>query len=107
MVYMIESQITYVMSAIRTMRERGLRAVAPRREAQAAYNEWLQEQLDDSIWSTGGCKSWYLDDTGRNTTLWPTFTFRFRRGTARFDASEYELEPATGPAPSEPVPAAV
>jgi hypothetical protein len=20
---------------------------------------------------TGGCNSWYLDDNGRNTTIWP------------------------------------
>jgi len=106
MIYMIESQITYVMAALRTMRDRGLRAMEPRSEAQAAYNEWLQDQLGDSIWSNGGCRSWYLDDSGRNTTLWPTFTFRFRQQTATFKPEEYVLEPHPAPAPEQPAPAA-
>jgi hypothetical protein len=46
--------------------------------------------MTGTVWSTG-CKSWYLDDTGRNATLWPDWTFRFRRRAARFDLSEYEL----------------
>jgi hypothetical protein len=45
------------------------------------------------VWTTG-CSSWYLDDTGRNGTLWPDWTFMFRRRSSRFDASEYELTPA-------------
>ncbi|MCM3212925.1 hypothetical protein M3613_22555, partial [Bacillus licheniformis] len=43
-----------------------------------------------AIWSTGGCKSWYLDPrTGKNTTLWPGFTWRFRQATARFSIADY------------------
>ncbi len=38
----------------------------------------------------GGCASWYLDAHGNNTTLWPDFTFRFRRQTRRFDVAAYE-----------------
>jgi len=30
------------------------------------------------VWTTGGCASWYLDDQGRNTTLWPGSTWRFQ-----------------------------
>ena len=42
---------------------------------------------------TGGCASWYLDAHGNNTTLWPDFTFRFRRQTKRFDIDAYETAP--------------
>jgi hypothetical protein len=42
------------------------------------------------VWMTGGCASWYLDAHGNNTTLWPDFTFRFRRQTKRFDVDAYE-----------------
>jgi hypothetical protein len=43
-----------------------------------------------TIWTTGGCASWYLDAHGNNTTLWPSFTFVFRRMTTRFDRHAYE-----------------
>jgi cation diffusion facilitator CzcD-associated flavoprotein CzcO len=106
MVYMIEAQIAYVLDALRTMRAERLAAVEPRAEAQAAFNRQVQEQLKDTVWATGGCASWYLDDHGRNTTLWPGFTFRFRRLLARFDRPNYACRPvpAGAPAPApEPV----
>jgi hypothetical protein len=33
--------------------------------------------------------SWYLDHRGRNTTLWPDHTWKFRRFTRRFHPGEY------------------
>ena len=38
-----------------------------------------------TVWSTGGCASWYLDAHGRNTTLWPRTTFTFRELLRSFD----------------------
>ncbi|MGI9020206.1 MAG: hypothetical protein ACR2G3_05805 [Solirubrobacterales bacterium] len=52
----------------------------------------------------GGCKSWYLDANGRNNTLWPDFTYRFRAQTAHVEREEYVVaarpEPAAAPAPA-------
>ena len=41
----------------------------------------------------------------RNSTIWPGFTWPFRRRTRRFDPADYELHPRTT-APAAPVPAA-
>jgi cation diffusion facilitator CzcD-associated flavoprotein CzcO len=90
MVYMIESQIAYVLSALRMMRDRGAHAVEPRPEAQAAYNAALDRRMRRTVWSTG-CASWYMDRTGRNSALWPDWTWRFRRRTARLDPGHYRV----------------
>ncbi|KUI44839.1 4-hydroxyacetophenone monooxygenase [Mycobacterium sp. GA-1199] len=90
MVYMIESQVNYVVDAITTMTSRGLSRVDVRQDVLDAYNEELQDKLAGSVWMTGGCASWYLDAHGNNTTLWPDFTFRFRRQTKHFDLDAYE-----------------
>ena len=47
-----------------------------------------------TVWTTGGCSSWYLDEHGRNTTLWPRTTFTFRRQLARFDVDAYDVAAA-------------
>jgi hypothetical protein len=47
-----------------------------------------------TVWNSGGCASWYIDAQGRNTTIWPDFTFRFWNETRAFDAAAYELAPA-------------
>jgi cation diffusion facilitator CzcD-associated flavoprotein CzcO len=95
-VFMIESQVEYLLGALRTMDRRGLASVDVRPEVQDAYNAELQESLRGTVWSTGGCASWYLDDTGRNTTLWPGSTWPFRRRTRRFDPSAYKLRARAG-----------
>jgi len=91
LVVMIEAQVRYVVGALRAMDRRGLAAVEVRPEAQAAFNTDLQRRMARTVWSTGGCASWYLDAQGRNPTLWPDFTWRFRRRTRRFDAGAYRL----------------
>jgi cation diffusion facilitator CzcD-associated flavoprotein CzcO len=90
-VFMIESQLAYVMDALRTMRERGARAVEVRADAQARYNDRLQRRLQGTVWNSGGCQSWYIDANGRNSTIWPTFTWRYWQQTRRFDAEAYEV----------------
>ncbi|HUP91921.1 MAG TPA: NAD(P)/FAD-dependent oxidoreductase [Solimonas sp.] len=89
MVYMIESQIAYVMQAVRAIRGKRLKLMDVRPEVQAGFNAKLQAQLSGSVW-TADCKSWYINANGKNTTLWPGFTFRFRQATRRLDLRDYE-----------------
>jgi hypothetical protein len=46
--------------------------------------------MQQTIWQTGGCASWYIDKHGNNTTLWPNFTFVFRQLTRHFDVAAYD-----------------
>ncbi len=94
MVYMIESQVAYVLDAVQQMRDRELLAIDVKPERQAHYNTKIQQQLQRAIWSTGNCKSWYVNANGKNTTLWPGFTFKFRQELAHFDLRDYEFESA-------------
>jgi cation diffusion facilitator CzcD-associated flavoprotein CzcO len=89
MIFMIESQIAYVMGAIETMRAKKLRLVDVRADAQAHYNTRVHERLKGTVWSSG-CVSWYRTRSGKNTTLWPGFTFEFRMRTRKFDPAAYE-----------------
>ncbi|TDW95266.1 cation diffusion facilitator CzcD-associated flavoprotein CzcO [Kribbella pratensis] len=90
MVFMIESQIAYILDALKTMDAQGLREVEVRRDVQRAFVAGVRSSMRNTIWTRGGCTSWYLDSEGRNTTLWPSFTFRFRQLTRRFDPAEYQ-----------------
>ncbi len=90
MVYMIESQVAYVTEALRETARRGAAVSEVRPEVVEQYNGAIDERMQTTVWTTG-CSSWYLDDTGRNGTLWPDWTFRFRRRASRFDAAHYEL----------------
>jgi len=89
MVFMIESQVAYVMDFLKQMNKHGWKEVDVKADQQQRFNDDLQQKLGNAVWSTG-CKSWYVNDSGKNTTLWPGFTFDFRRKTAQFDAQNYQ-----------------
>ena len=89
MVYMIESQVNYLVDAWRQLRRHGLATVEPTTAAEDAWNADLQRRMRRTVWSTGGCRSWYLDAHGRNVALWPRTTYKFRRLTASFDLGAY------------------
>jgi cation diffusion facilitator CzcD-associated flavoprotein CzcO len=95
-VFMIEAQLNYLMGALEAMDQTGATRIEVRRDAYDAYNEHVQARLEQTVWNTGGCASWYIDRNGRNSTIWPDFTWRFWQQTRRFDEVAYEL---TAPAP--------
>jgi cation diffusion facilitator CzcD-associated flavoprotein CzcO len=94
-IFMIESQVTYLLDALDRMEQHGASSIEARQSAQDAYNERVQAALQGTVWNAGGCSSWYLDSHGRNTTLWPTFTWTFRRQVRRLEPAEYVLRTRT------------
>ncbi|AKS41713.1 flavin-containing monooxygenase [Wenzhouxiangella marina] len=86
---MIEAQIRYLLSALDWQDEHP-GPLEVRHDREAAWNQALDARLERSVWSRGGCGSWYLHpSSGRNTTLWPDFTWRFAARTSRFDPDAY------------------
>ena len=90
-VFMIESQIRYAAHAIAAVDKAGAQALAPTRAAADAYNAELQRDLAGTVWSTGGCQSWYLDEHGVNRTLWSGMTWQYWLSTRKFKTSEYKF----------------
>ncbi|PRX68536.1 cation diffusion facilitator CzcD-associated flavoprotein CzcO [Nonomuraea fuscirosea] len=90
-VFMIESQVRYVIECLRLLSRTGARALDVRPRAQRGYNDRLRARLDPLVWSAGGCRSWYLDEHGVNRTLWPGFTFEYWARTRRVKPGAYEL----------------
>lgn len=90
MVFMIESQIHYVMSALRTLDAQGARALDVRRPIQDRFNRELEDRLDKTVWKSG-CASWYLTADGRASAIWPGYTFEYRNRTRSLDPRDYDL----------------
>jgi cation diffusion facilitator CzcD-associated flavoprotein CzcO len=90
-VIMIESQIRYVAQAIAAVDKAGAQALAPSRAAQDRFNAELQDKLAGSVWNTGGCRSWYLDEHGVNRTLWSGMTWQYWRSTRSLKPAEYRF----------------
>jgi cation diffusion facilitator CzcD-associated flavoprotein CzcO len=90
MIEMMEAQYRFVCGAVELLRSQKLRAIDVKPHEQAAFNAGLQERLAKTVWSSG-CRSWYLDKSGKNTTLWPGFTYAFRKLTRRPTPEHFDL----------------
>lgn len=88
-VYMLESQIAHVMRCIRRMRKRGDTTVEVSAAEHARFNRDVQQRLKRTVWN--GCKSWYVDANGHNSTNWPGFTlsYRWKAKHGRLDAYQF------------------
>lgn len=89
-VLMAEAQMVYIREAVRYLVERGITAVDVVPEAMRRYDDAVQRRMRRTVWVRGGCDSWYLDEHGKNTTLWPSFVGSYRRRMKRFDPESYE-----------------
>jgi cation diffusion facilitator CzcD-associated flavoprotein CzcO len=86
-----EAQIEYIMACIEHLRRGGLTSMDVRRERQDAFNRDLRERLRGTVWTSGGCGSWYLDADGGTSIIWPGYTWQFRRALRTFEPEAYEV----------------
>jgi cation diffusion facilitator CzcD-associated flavoprotein CzcO/acetyl esterase/lipase len=94
-IYQLESQMNYILDAVRTLSRTGARYLTVQPDAQRQFAEEMQERLKDSVWMTG-CNNWYVNEEGRNVNNWPGFTLEYRRRTRRLDLADYEMGNGTG-----------
>ncbi|MCA9691427.1 MAG: NAD(P)/FAD-dependent oxidoreductase, partial [Myxococcales bacterium] len=93
MVLMIESQIAFILRCLERMDRARLTRLEVREDAQRRFNAGIHRRLSRTVWASG-CASWYQTSTGKNTTLWPGFTWEFRLRTRRPRFSDFEARPA-------------
>lgn len=97
-VYIIESQASYISGAIDFIADRGA-AIEPTAEAEDAYVADLDDRSAGTVWLSEGCDSWYRHAvSGRLTALWPSYMHRYHRENGSFDAAGYALiDPSLSP----------
>lgn len=91
--YMLESQIAYVLDAVRTIAAADgdrPRLLDVRPEVQRAFNAELKKRLAGSVWEAG-CSNWYRTESGRITNNWPGLALGYRLRTRRLQLADYSL----------------
>ncbi|GGR24827.1 NAD(P)/FAD-dependent oxidoreductase [Streptomyces netropsis] len=104
LILIVEAQLNYLADYLRQLDTLGGRAALDARPS--AVNAWarmIRTRMERTVWNSGGCDSWYLDEHGHNTTLWPGTTAEFRKVTRRVDLAEYRLLRMPRRAPGAPV----
>lgn len=87
-IFMIEAQVHYVMECLKAVAKKGADYVDVKAEAQQEFNALVQKNMKGTVWSSG-CKSWYQQEDGRNTSIWPFPTWKFWLETRKLRSQDY------------------
>jgi hypothetical protein len=85
----LEAQLDYLSNALTHLRRGGHTSLDVAPAIQAQYNAAVQKALRTTVYNTGGCSSYYLSPTGRNTFCWPWSTRRLTSLLGHFDPAAY------------------
>ena len=89
-IFMIECQANYIAQCVQALRNGRLRYIDVRKEAMAAFNRELQQDMQKTVWAAG-CSSWYKTADGKVTNNWSSFTARYWWQMRHPDFNEYAL----------------
>jgi len=89
--FIIESQMRYVMRSIELVRARGKRSISVRAAAEERYTTMIHREMEKTVWKSGGCKSWYQSKSGHVIAMFPGFSFTFWRLTGEVAEADHAL----------------
>ncbi|WP_051532221.1 flavin-containing monooxygenase [Brackiella oedipodis] len=87
----IETLIAETLGALKYCLENKVKTLEPTTKAEHHYNQDLDQEAEGTIFLDGGCSSWYLDENGKLTALWPSYTHEFQFANGYFRPEEYGL----------------
>ncbi|MCO5589256.1 hypothetical protein L7F22_043222 [Adiantum nelumboides] len=88
----IEAQARYVASCITLVRGPS-RSLEPLDASERRHQEFLARRFPKFVWTFGGCKSFYLDQsTCHNFTVWPASTLEYLYRTWSAARKDYHIQ---------------
>ncbi|WP_210639576.1 NAD(P)/FAD-dependent oxidoreductase [Pseudomonas sp. Tri1] len=89
--FIIESQMNYILDCIRTLNRRNLRSIEVQPAAEQRYTEMIHREMQRTVWKSGGCHSWYQSKSGHVIAMFPGFSFTYHRLTRRLRLDDHIL----------------
>lgn len=96
MIFHAECQMLYIMGCIGELLARGGGAMAVRADVHDEYNERLQAELEQMVWTHPSIRhSWYRAGDGRVYVLSPWRLLDYWRWTRRPDPTDFDFAPTS------------
>ena len=89
--FIIESQMHYIMDSIQKVRQSPHRVVEVKPAAEQRYTDLIHREMAKTVWQTGGCNSWYKSKSGKVIAMFPGFSFTFRRWASNFKNTDHSF----------------
>jgi hypothetical protein len=90
-IFMLECQSRYVVSAIRTLRSKAARYMNVKADRQRDFNIEAQARLSTTVPARADCFTYFKDENGKITTNWPGYATEYRLRTRAVKPRDYEF----------------
>lgn len=87
-----EAQLQYIVDGLLQIKSQGISKLTIKPEVIRRHNEKVQMHLQTTVFNSGGCKSYYLDQNGRNFAAWPWSLKQLKQQLGRLNLEDYEVE---------------
>ena len=84
-----EAQIDYIVNGLLKMRDLKFTRFEIKKDVIHKHNLKVQKQLQTTVFNAGGCKSYYLDENGRNFAAWPWSLKQLKSQLKELDLKHY------------------
>jgi 4-hydroxyacetophenone monooxygenase len=91
LVFNSECQVRYILGCIGAILENDCQLMECTEEANAEYNERLQEWVKQLVWANGSTNNWYKNSKGKVTANLPWRLVDYWQWTREPDLSQYNL----------------
>lgn len=90
-IFVIESQLNYVMKAIQTTLAQGKQSIDVTAQAENDYTSMIHREMKKTVWKAGGCQSWYQSKSGHVIAMFPGFSFTYRQMANQFKPQHHHF----------------
>ena len=91
-IFVIEAQMHYIMQAIDTVEAQRKQSIEPTVQAESQYTDMVHREMEQTVWQTGGCNSWYKSASGKVIAMFPGFSFIYKRMCVRFKLDDHIIK---------------
>lgn len=87
-----EAQLDYIIDGLKKIKARGISRLTINPAVLKAHNDKVQKHLKGTVFNSGGCKSYYLDQNGRNFAAWPWSLKALKKRLSKFRVADYDVQ---------------
>ncbi len=86
-----EAQLDYIIDGLKQIKAGNISKITIRPDVLKQHNDKVQKHLKGTVFNSGGCKSYYLDENGRNFAAWPWSLDALKKQLSAFDVAAYDV----------------
>lgn len=91
-IFVIEAQMHYILKSIKTVLDKKAETIEVKEEFEEEYTNMIHSEMEQTVWKSGGCNSWYQSKSGHVTAMFPGFSFTYLRMVKNFKTKHHIIQ---------------